>query len=178
MVHVCAVSDCTSTQLFNSKQKLPLFKFPNEEKNPELHKKWVKFINKNRIEREIKGGKNKEWKPLKTTMVCSDHFLYTDFMGGKDKWDKYIKGGKQRMRLTTTAVPSLKSTDRGGPGTSAQAAAFSNVDYQGVQPNHHGGPGTSTRSSKGLQHADQRSQEIGDCCDIACILFVVFYVYI
>ena len=90
MGYKCCVFGCSSGKDSEKKKRyenqtkeeeISVFSFPDEEKEPELRRKWIRFVNR------------KDWSPTKFSKVCEKHFD-----------EKYIKRG-QRPRLIRSLDP-------------------------------------------------------------------------
>ena len=121
MVNKCASFDCKAkyesqknTQRADEDTKLATFHFPNVTKRPELHRKWVRFVNRS------------EWKPTSNSVLCEKHFEKHFISRGKEKstlkWslnpvptiytgDTYLK--RPSVLPIPESTPRKKPTQRG-----------------------------------------------------------------
>ena len=80
----CVVPLCNSNHeksIYEGDRVFPVFEFPGEKK-PDLHKRWIRFVNRS------------DWEPTDSSRICSKHFE-----------SKYIKHGTERVRLLRKLDP-------------------------------------------------------------------------
>ena len=97
MVNKCLSFDCKAkydsqknTQSVVEDAKLATFHFPNLTKRPELHRKWVRFVNRS------------EWKPTSNSVLCEKHFEKHFISRGKEK---------STLKWSLNPVPTLYTVD-------------------------------------------------------------------
>ncbi|XP_065219679.1 THAP domain-containing protein 3-like [Planococcus citri] len=80
MVNKCCMPECKSN--YRGTPYVKVFSFPNAEKYPEVHRKWIKKVSR------------KDWAPTKNSVICINHFHSSD-----------IDNTGSRTKLNPNAIP-------------------------------------------------------------------------
>jgi len=92
---ICSAYGCSESD--ESSKRLHFYRFPNREKSPNRHKKWIDFC------------KRKNFKPSKTSRLCSKHFKLEDFNQSDVLREKLMPDTKVRINLNSGVIPTLRS---------------------------------------------------------------------
>lgn len=92
---ICSAYGCSESD--ESSKRLHFYRFPNREKSPSRHKKWVDFC------------KRKNFKPSKNSRLCSKHFKHEDFNQSDVLREKLMPDTKVRINLNSGVIPTLRS---------------------------------------------------------------------
>ena len=88
MVNKCVVFGCKSGYVCKSVKETKVFLFSFPLNNPELLKKWIKFVNRS------------NWKPTSNSVVCAKHFK-----------EEFINPGKRtKLKWELDPVPTIHTS--------------------------------------------------------------------
>lgn len=92
---MCSAYGCSESD--DSSKRLHFYRFPNREKSPNRHKKWIDFC------------KRKNFKPSKNSRLCSKHFKLEDFNQSDVLREKLMPDTKVRINLNSGVIPTIRS---------------------------------------------------------------------
>ena len=102
----CCIVNCRSNYV-GEKESVPVFSFPDKEKEEDLRKRWIKFINR------------KNWEPSDSSVICKNHFEPIYVKQGKD-------GKRYRLIKSLKPVPTIfDPASKEGPTASHMKAPIS-----------------------------------------------------